>query len=314
VSGPRAVAAAALLVCVFVATAATPTRPQPVRAWENAAPLPDKRTEVAAAVVNREIAIVGGYRADGSSSSRVDLYSPTRNQWRRLPDLPVGVNHSMAAGYRGRLYVVGGYVGRGQALRGAFVLEGGRWRELPKPPERRAAAGAAVVRDKLYVAGGVGPAGLARRAMVFDLKRNRWSTVPGPTPREHLAVTALGGRVYAVAGRLGGIDTNLARLESFGPGARRWLNLPPVPHPRGGTGAAAVGNEIVSIGGEEPGGTIRSVYAYNVGSREWRRLDDLPSPRHGLGVAAVGGRVYAIAGGDEPGLFVSDANEFLRLR
>jgi Kelch motif len=220
----------------------------------------------------------------------------------------------MAAGYRGRLYVVGGYLGPGNPLRGAFVLASGRWRGLPKPPEARAAAGAAIVRDRLYVAGGVGPAGLARRMLVFDLKRGKWSTAPGPARREHLAVTAQGGKVYAVAGRTAGIDTNVALLESYTPGAGRWTRLAPVPEPRGGTGAAALGGEIVSLGGEEPQGTIKSVFAYTVATNNWRRLPDLPSPRHGLGVAALGGRVYAIAGGGRPGLFVSDANEFIQLR
>jgi Kelch motif len=308
---PTAAAATAILLALPALLAAR-AAPSP-DGWQSASPLPLERTEVAAAVVRGEIAIVGGYLADGSSSRRVDLYSPAAGRWRRLPDLPVGVNHAMAAAYRGRLYVVGGYVARGTPLRAGYVLDAGRWRALPRPPEPRAAAGAAVARGRLYVVGGVGPSGLARRALVFDLTRKRWSTVPGPKPREHLAATAWKGRVYALAGRLAGIDTNLATLQSYGPGARRWVDLPPIPHPRGGTGAAAIAGRIVSVGGEEPGGTIRSVYAYDIARRSWQRLDDLPSPRHGLGVAAAAGRVYAIAGGPRPGLFVSDANEYLEV-
>jgi len=87
-----------------------------------------------------------------------------------------------------------------------------------------------------------------------------------------------------------------------------------VPEARGGTGAAAVGPTIVSVGGEAPGGTVRTVYAYDVTRRRWRRLADLPTPRHGLGVAALRGVVYVIGGGPQPGLYVSDANESLRVR
>ncbi len=280
--------------------------------WQRHAPLPIARTEVSAAPLNGEIVVVGGFLQDGATSPRADAYSPRLDRWRRLPDLPVGVNHAMAASDGRRVYVVGGYagqIGAGQAVRGAWVLDGGRWRTLPRPPAARAAGGAAVVRGKLYVAGGVGPNGLAKQTMVLDLARRRWSWAAGPTPREHLAVTALGGRVYALAGRLAGIDTNLGTLQSYTPGARRWVDLTPIPHPRGGTGAAAVGGRIVSIGGEEPGGTVASVYAYDVAARRWDRLDDLPTPRHGIGVAALGGRVYVIGGGPRPGLFVSDANE-----
>ena len=180
-------------------------------------------------------------------------------------------------------------------------------------PEPRAAAGAAVVGNRLYVVGGVGPSGLARQAFVLDLVKRRWSRLAGIAPREHLAVTALGGRVYALGGRLAGIDTNLRTLEVLDPRTRRWRELPPIPHGRGGTGAAAVGTELVSAGGEEPSGAIASVYAYSTQTQEWRRLPDLPTPRHGVGVASLGRRFYVIAGGPRPGLFVSDANEVLTL-
>ena len=126
-------------------------------------------------------------------------------------------------------------------------------------------------------------------------------------------MTASGGRVYALAGRRAGIDTNVTALESYAPGARGWTRLPSIPDSRGGTAAAALGGRIVSVGGEEPQGTIAQVYAYDVRARRWSRLPDLPTPRHGLGVVAVDGRVYAVAGGREPGLAVSGVNEFLPL-
>ena len=44
--------------------------------WRSHAPLPVPRTEVAAAALGAEIAIVGGYVASGGSSNEVDLYSP----------------------------------------------------------------------------------------------------------------------------------------------------------------------------------------------------------------------------------------------
>lgn len=281
-------------------------------AWQTGPPLPLARTEVAGAAVRGEIYIVGGYLADGRSSRRVDVYSARTRRWRRAPDLPVAVNHAMAAAYRGRLYVLGGYSGTGQALRSAYVLRGPRWRRLAPMPGARAAAGAAVAGARLYVVGGVfRPGGLARVAFSLDLRRLRWTTVPGPTPREHLAAAALGGRVYAIAGRTGGINENLTVVESFTAGARAWTRLPAVPESRGGTGAAAAGGRLVSVGGEEPAGTIASVFAYDPGARRWERLPDLPTPRHGLAVVAIGPRVYAIAGGPRPGLFVSGANESL---
>jgi N-acetylneuraminic acid mutarotase len=279
--------------------------------WESRAAMPIPRTEVAAAAVGREIVVAGGFAADGSASRRADAYSPARDSWRRLPDLPVGLHHAMLVGVGGKPYVVGGYSAAGIPQRTAFVLEGGVWRALPGMPFARAAAGAGVVGGRIVVAGGVttGSRRLARNALVYDIRVRRWSIAPGPTPREHLGVASLAGTVYAVAGRTSGLDTNTLHFESWRPGEARWQRLQPVPDPRGGTGAAAVSGHIVSVGGEEPGGTIAEVFAYSATSRRWVRLDDLPTPRHGVGVAALGGRVYVIGGGPEPGLTVSSANE-----
>jgi N-acetylneuraminic acid mutarotase len=282
--------------------------------------MPAPRSEVAAAVVGNEIVVVGGYvNSGGTSSSRVDAYSPARNRWRRLPNLPVGVNHAMAAAARGRLYVLGGGTGSASASRAAFVFFRGRWTRLPNMPESRAAAGAAVAGRTLYVMGGVTDAGrlnnreLARTALAFDLDTQRWSTIEGPTPREHLGVTAARGAVYVVAGRTGGFDSNLRLVEAYVPSRRTWSRLPDVPSPRGGTAAATVASSIVSVGGEANEGTIRSVYRFDLATRQWRRLADMKTPRHGLAVVGFRGRVYAIAGGPTPGFSFSGANEYLTL-
>ncbi len=294
-----------------VAAAATVAAAGP---WVSSTPLEAARTEVAAAMLRGEIVAVGGFLASGANSRRVDGYSPTTDTWRRLPDLPVSVDHAAAASWRGRLIVTGGYGADRRPLQAAFLLDGERWRELPRPPEPRAAAAAvATAAGKVYVVGGRGPQGLAREMLVLDLRTLRWSRLPGPTPREHLAATALGGHVYVLGGRLGGYDSNLATVEAYDPSTARWRRLPPLPEPRGGTGAAAIAGRVVSVGGEEPAGTIATVYALDVRTRRWARLPDLPTPRHGLGVVATGGRVWAVAGGPKPGLTVSGAVESLSL-
>ena len=301
-----AIACLAVLLGAGLAGAASPR-------WRSAAPVPIPRTEVSAAVFGREIGVVGGFLAGGANSSRADAYSPARNRWRRLPNLPVRVDHAMAVGRGNELIVVGGY-GPGGPRASAFVLRNGRWRTLPSMPAPRAAAGAAVVGGKLYVVGGVeGPGRLAQDAFAYDFAAGRWSLIAGPRPREHLGAAGLGGRVYAVAGRTAGLDTNLDIVEAYEPAGNRWRAIPRVPATRGGTAAAAVAGRLVSVGGEEPGGTIRSVFAYNPATRRWGRLPDLPRPVHGLGLVGYRGRAFALAGGPQPGLTVSGANQTLRV-
>ena len=290
---------AAMLAAVALAT------------WQQGPPLPQARTEVAGAAFRGGVAVVGGYAADGSTVARADLYVPNRG-WSRLPDLPAPRNHAAAAGARGKLYVLGGNGPEG-ATRTAWVLEGSRWRALRPLPDARAAAGAGVIGRTLYVAGGVGPGGLRRTLLALDLRSGRWRTLRGPTPREHLAVAALRGRLYVAGGRTAGFDTNLALVESWTPPRGPWRTLPALPESRGGTGLAAAAGSLVSVGGEAPGGTIGSVFRWRPGAVAWTRLPDLPTPRHGLAVVGLGSTVYVIGGGPQPGLHVSDANESLAL-
>ena len=276
--------------------------------------MPTPRSEVAAAPFGRGIAVVGGFLPGCTTANTAELYLPARNRWRRLPNMPVALNHASAASYRGRLYVVGGY-GAPPAFfrRTALVYDGQRWRRLPNMPEARAAAGAAIVAGKLYVVGGVTSEGLAEDMLVLDLASGAWSTLPGPTPREHLAVTGYAGSVYALGGRLGGPDANVATFEAFSVASGTWETLPPVPEARGGAGLAVAGGSLVSAGGETSTETIRSVYAYDVAGGSWRRLENLPVPRHGLAVVGYGDRVYAIGGSPIPDCGYSSLNRYLRV-
>ena len=225
----------------------------------------------------------------------------------------MAVDHAAAAGANGRVYVAGGYGADRVPLRSAFVLAGGGWRRLPPMPDGRAAAAAAIAGDTLYVLGGRDEGReLASVAFALKLGSTRWRTIPGPSPREHLAAASSLGRVYAVGGRASGIDSNEKAFQVYDAPARRWRQLAPLPGARGGTGAAALGGRIVSVGGEQPAGTIRTVFSYDVQKRSWRRLADLPTPRHGLGVVAAGTRIWAVAGGPQPGLTVSGAVESLK--
>jgi N-acetylneuraminic acid mutarotase len=274
--------------------------------WQTDAALPLARSEVAGANWRGSAVVVGGFTADGASSARVDAYNSRIDEWTRLPDLPIAVNHPMAAAGGGRLFVFGGY-GAGGARRDAFVYDRGRWRRLPPMPFARAAGGAAWVDNVVYVVGGIGPLGVARSMLAYDIRRARWRRLGGPQPREHLGVTAMHGWLYAVGGRVAGQP--FATVERWSPRGRRWRRLASLPEPRGGTAAGVANGFVISAGAESSAGTSGAVYAYTPRTKRWRRLPDLPTPRHGLAVIGVDATIHVVAGGPQPGLSVSAANE-----
>jgi N-acetylneuraminic acid mutarotase len=316
--------AAALAACSSAEVATTPPRQEPSPTatqepleWRQLAPVPTPRTEVAAAAAAGKIYVAGGFAEGAGTVATVEVYDVAADSWSRGPPLPVAVNHAMAAAVGGEPYVVGGYLGPGLSnpTSRAFVLREGEWQELPRMPGARGAGGAARARGKLFVVGGVTPNGLATSTFVYNPETNAWRTRRGmPTDRQHLGVAGHGGRIYAVAGRIGGFTTNLDAAERFNPVRRRWRALPDVPTARGGVAAAGTTNGfIVAAGGEANEGTFDEVEAFNVETGRWRSLPPMPTARHGLGVVAVGTVIYVLAGGPEPGLTFSNANESLDL-
>lgn len=278
--------------------------------WRALGPAPSQRTEVAAAAAGNRIVVTGGYRADGTSVSTVEILDTSTDRWESGPPLPVAVNHAMSAAVAGRVHVFGGNLSSNRPTDAAFVLDGANWRRLAPMPQPRAAATAVAIDGTVYVAGGVGPSGLAAEMLVYDTAADRWSTAPGPpTRREHLGGAGFGGLVYTVGGRTGGLDTNLVAFEAYDPRAGRWITLPDLPTARGGLAATATcGGQIVAIGGEARA-TFAEAELFDIGTATWKALPPLPTPRHGLGVVAIRNNIYALAGGPEPGLHVADTTE-----
>jgi hypothetical protein len=299
----RALALAGLLTSVVAGSAG----------WQRAAPLPLARSEVAAAAYGSGIAIVGGYVAGGTgNTARADLYLPERNRWRRLTDYPIQIDHAAAASDGKRTYFVGGFDKKGAQVRLVYALHHGRWLRLPSLPAARAASGAAIVDEKLYVVGGFAGERLAREMLVLDLRTHRWSAAPGPTPRDHLGVSALGGRVYAAGGEKSEPGREVALVESWAAGERRWRKLPPISQPRGGVALTAASGALVAAGGTNLTRPFSTVQRLTSGASAWTSLPSLRTARHSLALVPFGQRLYAIGGG-QYALSVSAANEYLML-
>ncbi|HEX2046935.1 MAG TPA: kelch repeat-containing protein [Acidimicrobiales bacterium] len=284
------------------------------------AEIPVPRTELAGAVLRGRIVVAGGLTADGAASDAVHFYDPDHNRWEAGPSLPLGLHHFGMAALGDRVYVAGGYTNRqgqgwvAQSRVLSLAADEQSWREEPGLSGPRGGLAMAAAAGRLVAAGGTDDRGtFLRRTEVFVPGQRRWSAGPEMAEaRDHLAAASSGGRVYAIAGRLGGLETNLASVESWDPAASGpWRAEPPLNDTRGGTSGAEAGGRLCVAGGEEPRGTIASVECMADGP--WERVATLRVPRHGLAVAGLGDRLHVIGGGPEPGLFVSTAHEAFRV-
>lgn len=292
-----------------------PGEPLPSDRWTAFPDAPVALSEVAATGFGGQVWVVGGLTQDGQAASEVQVFDPTFEAWSPGPALPEAVHHSTLVSTGQELYLIGGYAGSGfdaptAAVR-RFDPAVGAWEDGPSLPAPRAAGAAAWDGQRIVYGGGVGPDGVS--ADVLALSDDEWSVIGAlAQPREHLASAGDGeGRVWFLAGRTAGLDTNLATVDLVEGDVV--MAVGEVPTPRGGVAgfwSAATGACVV--GGEAPGRTFDEVECIDAHG-EVQTLPPLGEPRHGLGAAVVDGIVYVVLGGPEPGLAVSPVVEGLRL-
>lgn len=298
------------LLLTGAATACASEQPPAGPGWREKADAPTQRTEVGAGVLGERIWVAGGLTL-GGPTAEVAIYDPAANTWTDGPHLPEPRHHAAVAGDGEHLWVVGGYDAGHEPTDTVWQIEKDAWTSGPALPEPRAAGAVAWDGRRLVYAGGVGPDGLA--GDVFVLQGDRWQRIGGlSTPREHLAAASDGdGTTWFLAGREGGLDTNLPDVDLVtGTDVHK---AGEVPTPRGGVaGFHAPGHGGCVAGGEGTGGTFDQVECVDEDGTV-SSLPKLRHSRHGLGAAVVGDVAYTLLGGPEPGLAVADVVEALRL-
>lgn len=289
--------------------------PLPADEWTSLPDAPTAASEVAAAAFGGQLWVVGGLTDDGNATRTVQVFDPAFETWEQGPDLPQGLHHAALVSTGESLYVVGGYVGSGFDMPTGAVrrldTESGAWQTETPLPSPRGAGAAAWDGERIVYGGGVGTAGLLGDVVAFD--GEEWTRIGMlAEPREHLAAASDGaGRVWFLAGRTGGLDTNLGTVDLVD--GDEVTAIGEVPTPRGGV--AAFWSPLTGacvVGGEEPDGTFADVECIDADGQT-ETLPSLRQARHGVGAAVADGMAYVLLGGPEPGLSTSATTEALRL-
>ncbi len=79
-------------------------------------------------------------------------------------------------------------------------------------------------------------------------------------------------------------------------GESDWFSDQPLPAPVAGMAVAAVGLDLVQIGGETAAGIVNSVYQYDTDGGRWRDLAAKPTAVTGGSAAVLGGEIYVVGG------------------
>jgi N-acetylneuraminic acid mutarotase len=282
--------------------------------WSSLMPLTSARQEVAAAALQGQVWVIGGFADNAEPVGIAESYDPKSNEWQLRPSLPIPVHHAAAAVVGDRLFVIGGYTGgrvRWEPLDTIYEWNaaGSTWIMRGPMPTPRGALAVAVLNGRIHAIGGAWD-GASNAHEVYDPATNRWTRAsPMPTARDHLAAVAFQGRVWALGGRASFLGQQYDTVEIYDPATDAWRSGTPLPAARGGLAAAALADRVLVFGGEAPLRIFNSTEMYEVAGDRWISKEPMPTPRHGIGAAVIDGRVYVVAGGREPGFAATTANE-----
>src|SRR5581483_8566231 len=125
----------------------------------------------------------------------------------------------------------------------------------------------------------------------------RWSSrARMSVPRDEFGAAVAAGRIYAFGGMTGQRGHDLSLVEAYDPATNTWQTLPPLPRPRSGLRAGAVGTRVYLVGGSSGAQPTARVESFDVRTERYREEPPLPRARFGHAVVAIGPRVYALGG------------------
>nr|BFE61611.1 hypothetical protein GCM10020063_061370 [Dactylosporangium thailandense] len=269
--------------------------------WEKLSEIPSKIgiEGAGAAVVNRQLYVIGGYTAEEprGQTSDVYIYDLDRNSWLKGPKLPRPLSHMSVVLDGGKsIWVLGGLASDG-ATDQVWRLKPGAeaWEEGPKLPAKRNSGTAVYDSDGIVFAGGTGSDGFATDT-VWALGTSGWTTIGQLSEkREKLAATTdRAGRVWFIGGRRQKPDN--ATLDSVDIMLNRQMTGEHLKLDGPREGAAAM--NITGIGLCVLGGN-NGANAYDWWCQDGTQTAKLPKqeqPRAGQAVAVSDGVIYTVGG------------------
>jgi N-acetylneuraminic acid mutarotase len=253
--------------------------------WFDAAPLPRGANHVAVAAAAGRIYAMGGFveqnrKADGNAYA----YEVSSNRWRSIAPLTRPRGAAAAVAFNGRIHLIGG-AGDPPNERASvgwhevYDPTTDKWSVLKPLPGARDRAGAVVFGGAIHLIGGRFNAFEYNTGLhhAYIVARNTWEVrAPMPTPRAGLGLASYRNRLFAMGGegrviaegRIGQARV-FGQMESYDPRSDSWQRHTPMPTPRHGVGAVAIGDWIyVAGGGAVTGGAIQSAVteAFSLGS------------------------------------------------
>ncbi len=229
--------------------------------WTGGATPPIELYDFQAVELNGLIYVIGAFTTGDLPADSVYIYNPIADTWHTGSQIPPARRRGGAAAvvHQGKIYLIGGASTPAGAtvLVDAYHPTTNTWTIEADMPRTRAGFDAIVVGNNLYAIGGHSNAGgLHSRVDVFNFSGNAWSTLSPasnlPTPRDDVAVEALGGEILVIGGHISG--TAQTTTEALDVATGTWRTVATLNEARSSTQALVCNGNIyiaAGLGGGE---------------------------------------------------------------
>ena len=303
--------------------------------WRMAAPLPAPAGEIMGAVVADKWYVLAGLDTQTHRPlGLVYVFDTKAGGWTQMKSMPQPAHHIMTVAQNGKIHVFGGFTNPAserevtseagwQSVNSSWVYDPttDAWRPLAPMPTPRGAGWAVAVNDKIYVIGGVqadirdnptaplspgSPQRVLGTVEEYDPGTNQWTTRASmPTPRNHLFAAALGGKIYAIGGRIGSAQITVAEdtnvVEEYDPWRDQWTGKGRAPIRRSGMAGGVANDRIYVAGGEyqdwEGAKAFWAVQSYDPQTGRWNTEPRMLLAHHGFAAGVVGDTLHVAGGG-----------------
>ncbi|XP_024944577.1 uncharacterized protein LOC107271498 isoform X2 [Cephus cinctus] len=258
------------------------------------------------------------YGCTGNTGKDMYRYSPIKNEWEFVGEIPEPRHHHSVAYLKGRIYLAGGADPRdSENDKRSLVMDTvwsydpitRCWFSEPDMLTPRKNFGLVVSHEKIYAIGGQDRNGIALKTVeVFDPNESKWQEVqPMQTARVGLASAKYQDLIWVAGGMTRSKKEPLLReVECYDPPKNLWRKAEPL---RASTCFASLyvlakrlyliggaGNARSSFGNENFTESMNNIDMWDPSLCLWRQQAKISFARHGHNVASIGDRLMIIGG------------------
>jgi large repetitive protein len=269
--------------------------------WTSGAALPTAVASAAAAVLKKEIYLVGGNDATEEVAD-VQIYNPATNTWSTGVSYPVVISGASAAVVKNVLYVFGGSQGGGVASNAvwAFNPKTKTWTAMADMPTARWLTAAVVEKNIIYVIGGIiSPTDFVATVESYNPATNTWTEeTPMLQSKQGPAAGLLGTTIVATDGapQYGQITGGSMGYDAA---TNTWSELAVDPEARVVSCFGSIGAKFYDAGGylNNAGAATAVNESFQLSKNKWTTtLAPMPQGTFGGGSAVYKKQLYCMGG------------------